>query len=92
MKTIQIHNGSIDDVVQVSNEIPEFRRGNVASRMADHQETWVRDQGFRAIHFKTQNKFKGMLLFAIKNGFNILRTVKFDGGEGFKILPEKTIR
>lgn len=72
--------------------IPGFRNQNVARSLAEAQEEWVARQGISKIRFKTQNKFRAMLIFAIKNGFHIVGTVKFDGDEGFKIILDKTIR
>lgn len=71
--------------------IPEFRKLGVAKKLAEEQEKWVEDNGIKTIRFKTQNKFKYMLIFAIMNGFRIIGTMPFDGGEGFKILLEKEL-
>lgn len=71
--------------------IPEFRNRGIARHLAEHQEAWAKEKGFTKIKFKTQNKFKGMLIFALKNGFSISGTTKFAGGEGFKIVLEKKL-
>ena len=71
--------------------VPEFRRMEIARKLAKEQEEWVIAQGINTIRFKTQNKFKGMLIFALKNGFRIIGTEKFAGGEGFKIVLEKEL-
>jgi len=72
--------------------IPKYRRKGIAAELAKFQEDWVKEKGLDIIRFKTQNKFKGMLLFAIKNGFSIIGTVPYNGGEGFKIVLEKNIK
>lgn len=72
--------------------VPEYRRRKIAGSLAKEQEAWVQEQGISTIRFKTQNTFKAMLLFAIKNGFRIIGTVPFEGGEGFKIVLEKTLK
>jgi len=71
--------------------ISEYRNQGIAAKLAIRQEEMVKEMGVSKIMFKTQNKFKGMLIFALKNGFSILGTVPFDGGEGFKILLEKNL-
>lgn len=71
--------------------VPAFRRKSIAASLAKVQEEWVLTKGVNTIRFKTQNKFKNMLLFAIASGFEIIGTVPFEGGEGFKILLEKTL-
>lgn len=71
--------------------IPEFRNRGIATKLARQQEELVHKMGISKIRFKTQNKFKGMLIFALKNGYSIVGTVPFDGGEGFKILLEKEL-
>jgi len=44
----------------------------IAQALADAQETWAKEQGYSTITFKTRNSHKAMLLFALKNGFNII--------------------
>jgi predicted GNAT superfamily acetyltransferase len=71
--------------------LPEHRRKGIANRLSKNQEDWIIKMEIKKIRFKTQNKFKGMLIFALKNGFSILGTVPFEGVEGFKILLEKKL-
>ena len=71
--------------------VPGYRGIGVAAKLASTQEELVRKLSIFRIRFKTQNKFKGMLIFALKNGFSIIGTVPFKGGEGFKILLEKEL-
>lgn len=71
--------------------VPGFRGIGVVAKLASQQEDIVRGLGIFKIRFKTQNKFKSMLIFALKNGFSIIGTVPFNGGEGFKILLEKEL-
>ncbi len=58
--------------------LPEYRNKGIASKLALQQEELVKQLGISKIRFKTQNKFKGMLIFAIKNGFSIIGTVPYD--------------
>lgn len=52
--------------------IPKFRKMGIAKALADKQEEWARQNGYDSITFKTRNQHKGMLLFALKNGFDII--------------------
>ena len=52
--------------------LPAFRRLGIAKKLAHMQETRVREMGYDSITFKTRNQHKGMLLFALKNGFDII--------------------
>lgn len=56
----------------IGGVIPEFRKMKVAKTLAEHQEKWAKEQGFTSIILKTRNRYKNMLLFAIKNGFQII--------------------
>lgn len=49
-----------------------YRRLGIAKALAVEQENWARKQGYESVTFKTQNKHKSMLIFALKNGFNII--------------------
>ncbi len=51
--------------------LPEHRKSGIAGKLADYQEDWAKKQGYESIKFKTQNRHKAMLQFAIKNGFSI---------------------
>ncbi|MEO0470042.1 MAG: GNAT family N-acetyltransferase [Bacteroidota bacterium] len=59
---------------------PEHRRKGLAKKLADQMEAWAREQGYRSIRFKTRNRLKAMLQFAIGNGFSII-----------KVDPESTL-
>ncbi len=75
----------------VGGVVPEYRRSGVAKKLSDFLEQWVKEKGISVVRFKTQNKFKHMLIFALKNGFSIIGTVPFDRDEGFKVLLEKKL-
>lgn len=51
--------------------LPEYRRQGVARLLADAQEAWALQNGYASVTFKTRNRHKAMLLFALKNGFFI---------------------
>jgi len=52
--------------------LPDFRRLGLAKALADAQERRARQQGYKTITCKTRNCHKGMLIFALKNGFDII--------------------
>ena len=51
---------------------PAYRRRGVAKALANYQENWARQQGYQTITFKTMNRHRNMLLFGIKNNFQII--------------------
>ncbi len=52
--------------------LPGFRKIGIAQALADAQEIWAKKSGYPTITFKTRNSHKGMLIFALKNGFDII--------------------
>jgi predicted GNAT superfamily acetyltransferase len=50
----------------------EWRRKGVAKALADRQEEWARQQGYTSVTFKTRNRLKPMMIFALRNGFNVV--------------------
>ncbi len=50
---------------------PDHRQKGLAKSLADFQENWAREEGFNSIKFKTLNRLKAMLHFALGNGFSI---------------------
>lgn len=71
--------------------LPAYRQQGIAKELADAQETWARENGFTKIRFKTRNRHKNMLLFAIKNGFKIIAVEPRESTEEYRILLEKTL-
>lgn len=72
--------------------LPTHRRLGIAQRLAETQETWAKEQGFSAIQFKTWNKHRAMLLFAIGRGFSILGVEPQEQLEDYRILLIKSLR
>ena len=66
---------------------PQFRRQGALHSMMGHLVNWARAKGYGAITIKTMNKWKGMLLYLIKNDFRIIH---FDEAKG-KISLEKSL-
>lgn len=52
--------------------LPEFRRDGVAQALLLAQEKWAMEQGYRTLSVKTRNKFRGMLMMLLKNGYQLV--------------------
>ncbi len=51
--------------------LPTHHRQGIARKLAEAQERWAKAQGYPFITFKTLNRHRAMLHFALNNGFNI---------------------
>ncbi|MFK7935630.1 MAG: N-acetyltransferase family protein [Saprospiraceae bacterium] len=71
--------------------LPDFRKSGIAKALADRQETWAREQGFTKVIFKTRNSHVGMLIFALKNGFQIISVTQKEQLRDYRILLEKKL-
>jgi len=70
---------------------PNFRKRGVAKALAKTQEEWAKTNGFKTITFKTRNRLKGMLIFAIKNDFNIIGFEPKESIEEYRIILRKNL-
>ena len=52
--------------------LPLYRQIGLAGQLANAQEGWAKARGYKRIRLKTRNYLKPMLIFAMKNGFNIV--------------------
>lgn len=71
--------------------LPEFRQFGVAKALAVRQEEWARVQGFTCIQFKTRNRLKAMLQFALGNGFDIIGVEPRETLGEYRILLQKML-
>ena len=71
--------------------LPEFRQLGVAKALAIWQEEWARSQGFTRIQFKTRNRLKAMLHFALGNGFDIIGVEPRETLGEYRILLQKML-
>lgn len=71
--------------------LPAYRKLGVAQKLADAQENWARSKGYPSVTFKTRNHHKAMLLFAIKNGFDIIGVETRDVPAEYRILLQKKL-
>ncbi|MBO6660676.1 MULTISPECIES: GNAT family N-acetyltransferase [Roseivirga] len=72
--------------------IPKYRKMGLAKKLADFQEKWALENGFSAIRFKTLNRHKAMLTFAINNGFQIYSVKPKDEIENYRIELIKDLK
>ncbi|MFB0908982.1 MAG: GNAT family N-acetyltransferase [Spirosomataceae bacterium] len=71
--------------------VPDYRQQKVAPKLADAQEEWAKSQGYTAITFKTRNYLKPTLIFALKNGFNIIDVIPKDKIFNHRIILKKLL-
>jgi predicted GNAT superfamily acetyltransferase len=71
--------------------LPGFRQQQVAKQLAQRQEIWAKENGFTSIRFKTRNRHKAMLLFALKNDFQIIAVEARETTEEYRIILEKSL-
>lgn len=68
-----------------------FRRLKTAKKLADYQENIARQRGYKSIRFRTRNRNKAMLLFALNNGFSLLEIEARDTLEAYRINLIKSL-
>ncbi len=71
--------------------LPGYRRLGIAQKLAKNQENWAKSQGYTTILFKTRNHHKGMLIFGLQNGFNIVGFKERESVEVHRILLRKSL-
>ena len=52
--------------------LPAYRKKGIALRLAWEQELWAKQHNYPHVTFKTRNRHQAMLLFGLKNGFQII--------------------
>ncbi|MCO6359953.1 GNAT family N-acetyltransferase [Roseivirga pacifica] len=65
--------------------LPDYRNLGIAKKLAQAQEKWVKEKGYACIKFKTLNRHKNMLQFALNNGFSIYNVKPQDELENYRI-------
>ncbi|MDF2157320.1 GNAT family N-acetyltransferase [Algoriphagus sp. CAU 1675] len=70
---------------------PEFRKFGVADALAECQETWAKEKGFKSIFLKTRNRFPAMIAFGLKRGFKIMEVIPKGGVEDYRIVMQKEL-
>ncbi len=72
--------------------LPNYRKLGVAKVLAKRQEEWALRYNYQKIQFKTRNKLRSMLLFAIKNNFNIIGVIEKETIGEYRIVMEKNLK
>jgi GNAT superfamily N-acetyltransferase len=70
---------------------PEFRRKGIATALAEEQERWAKEVGFRTVFFKTRNRFPGMIQFGIERGFKVVDLLPKGAVEDYRIVMRKEL-
>ena len=70
---------------------PEFRKQGIADSLAEYQENWAREKGFKSIHFKTRNRFPAMITFGLSRGFKIMEVIPKGGVEDYRVVMSKRL-
>lgn len=71
--------------------LPQFRRSGIAQALATAQEAWALENGYTSILFKTRNCHKAMLIFALKNGFQVIGFEAREPNSGSRIWLRKQL-
>lgn len=71
--------------------LPEYRRLGLATQLAEKQEEWAKVKGYPHVTFKTRNRLKSMLVFALNRGFNIIKIEEREKIEEFRIILRKVL-
>lgn len=71
--------------------LPDFRQFGLARALARRQEAWAKAAGYDSITFKTRNQHKAMLIFALRNGFDIIGFREKESIATNRILLRKTL-
>jgi GNAT superfamily N-acetyltransferase len=70
---------------------PEFRKMGIADALAEYQEEWGREKGFKAVFFKTRNRFPAMISFGLKRGFKIIEIIPKGGVDDYRVVMSKRL-
>ncbi|WP_026951196.1 GNAT family N-acetyltransferase [Algoriphagus mannitolivorans] len=70
---------------------PEFRNHGIAEALADYQENWAKEKGFKSVFFKTRNRFPAMITFGLKRGFKIIEVIPKGGVEDYRVVMNKRL-
>ena len=71
--------------------LPEFRDKHIATKLAEKQQEWTKQNGFTKIKLKTRNKHKAMLYFALSEGFIITDFEEKEDMNESNIILEKEL-
>jgi GNAT superfamily N-acetyltransferase len=72
--------------------MPEFRKLGIAGALAEYQENWAKEKGFKAVFFKTRNRFPAMIVFGLSRGFKIMEVIPKGGVEDYRVVMSKQLK
>ncbi len=67
-----------------------FRKQGIAHHLAELQEDWVRENGFKTLKTKSMNRFKPMMMLNLKRGFDITKIYTNELGQT-KVVFKKSL-
>ncbi|WP_404427926.1 GNAT family N-acetyltransferase [Ureibacillus chungkukjangi] len=70
---------------------PLYRNQGIAASLMEMQHRYLKNSGYYIVQTKTMNKWRGMLILNIKNGFEIIETYTDENGL-HKIVLEKNLQ
>jgi len=71
--------------------LPPYRRLGLARQLAEQQEAWVKSKGYPHVTFKTRNRLKPMLMFALSRGFDIIEIQPKETIAEYRIILRKLL-
>jgi GNAT superfamily N-acetyltransferase len=71
--------------------LPEYRNQGIAFKLAEYQEKWAKEKGFKSVFFKTRNRFPAMICLGLKRGFQIQKMIPKKNIEEHRILMIKNL-
>jgi len=71
--------------------LPRYRNKGVAESLLKKMEEWCLERGYEVLEFKTLNEHKVMLIFAIKNGFEIVDVRYSEKDDRKRIVLQKEL-
>ncbi|MEM1122037.1 MAG: GNAT family N-acetyltransferase [Bacteroidota bacterium] len=71
--------------------LPPYRRLGLARQLAEKQEAWAKGHGYPHVTFKTRNRLKPMLIFALSRGFDIIEIQPEAAIEEYRIILRKVL-
>ncbi|XKE82290.1 GNAT family N-acetyltransferase [Oceanobacillus kapialis] len=69
---------------------PKYRNRGIASSLMKEQHQYLEENEYKIVQTKTMNRWRGMLVLNIKNGFDVIETYTDDKGR-HKIVLEKEL-
>ena len=71
--------------------LPKFRKQGIAERLLEKMEHWCLERGYEVLEFKTFNEHKSMLIFALKNNFEIVDVRYSEKDDRRRIVLQKEL-